>query len=184
MPQFQNSNIWKNIDCFSFIVFNLINFWKTTIIPPHTYLHQAFVHCYQHPSEQVFLVNKFFLSIFTTTHTTGKKINVCMLEWFFHLWWYYILSKPYEKYENMKIKKIHPLLCQKKLPPPLLSYSSHFWLMIETNESARMFSCCRVRVLKSVSWPLTLESVPVNQLLVYACADSLLSMLGIAKNIQ
>ena len=104
-----------------------------------------------------------------------------MLEWFFHLWWYYILSKPYEKYENMKIKKIHPLLCQKKLPPPLLSYSSHFWLMIETNKSARMFSCCRVRVLKSVSWTLTLESVPVNQLLLHACADSLLSMLGIAK---
>ena len=104
-----------------------------------------------------------------------------MLEWFFHLWWYYILSKPYEKYENMKIKKNHPLLCQKKLPPPLLSYSSHFWLMIETNKSARMFSCCRVRVLKSVSWTLTLESVPVNQLLLHACADSLLSMLGIAK---
>ena len=39
--------------------------------------------------------------------------------------------------ENTKIKKIHPLLCQKKLPPPL-SYSSHFWLMIETNESAHV----------------------------------------------
>jgi len=87
---------------------------------------------------------------------------------------------------NMKIrksKKFIPYCAKKKLPPSLLSYSSHFWLMIETNESARMFSCCRVRVLKSVSWMLTLESVPVNQLL-HAGADSLLSMLGIAKNIQ
>jgi len=28
------------------------------------------------------------------------------------------------------------------------------------------------------------KNVPVNQLLLHACADSLLSMLGIAKNIQ
>ena len=167
---------------FFFIAFNLINFLKNHNHPSQYLSSPDFVHCYQHPSEQIFLVNKFFLSIFTTTHTTGKKINVCMLEWFFHLWWYYILSKPYEKYENTKIKKNHPPIVPKKLPPHL-SYSSHFWLMIETNKSARMFSCCRVRVLKSVSWTLTLESVPVNQLL-HACAGSLLSMLGIAKNIQ
>ena len=180
MPQFQNSNIWKNIDCFSFIVFNLINFWKTTIIPPHTYLHQAFVHCYQHPSEQVFLVNKFFLIIFTTTHTTGKKINVCMLEWFFHLWWYYILSKPYEKYENQKNSS--PIVPKNSPHPYYLTVPiSGSWLK---QTRARACSAVAVSACSSVSWTLTLESVLVNQLLLHACADSLLSMLGIAKNIQ
>jgi len=147
MQQFQNSNICKNTDCFFYCIqsYKLLK----NLNHPSPYLSSpAFVHCYQHPSEQVFLVNKFFLSIFTTTHTTGKKINVCMLEWFFHLWWYYILSKPYEKYENTK-KKIHPLLCQKNSPHPYLTVPiSGSWLK---RTRARACSAVAVSACSKVS---------------------------------